>query len=278
MPEYPEVFNVCRDLNHAVSGCVIERVSVLQDRMRVRVPSTLSQFSAHKTISNVHNVAKYVFCELCSGGAIVMHLGMSGVVSVRPSDADIIKHDHVIFYLSNGMSIAYNDPRRFGMVSYIEDLSTLKGVGFDCSMGLDPLSDLVTGHFIHQKAVKRRVAIKSFLMDSSVISGIGNIYASEILFAAKINPVRLASSLTLQECDLLAVYIKRILLKAIDMGGCSMRDYVRPDGSSGGFQSALMVYGRTGSDCYVCSGSVCKIVQNGRSSFYCPNCQQECVA
>ena len=198
-------------------------------------------------------------------------MGMSGSLSILPEELPPEKHDHVDLVMSNGKVLRYTDPRRFGAWLWTKEL---EGHNVLAHLGPEPLSDDFNGEYLHQKCAKKKTAIKPWLMDNKLEVGVGNIYASESLFAAGIHPDRLASSLSLAECELLARVIKAVLLRSIEQGGTTLKDFLQSDGKPGYFAQELQVYGRKGEPCRVCGTPIVATKHAQRATFYCRQCQK----
>ena len=204
-------------------------------------------------------------------GWIIIHLGMSGSLRILPEELPPEKHDHVDLVMNNGKVLRYTDPRRFGAWLWTKEL---EGHNVLAHLGPEPLSDDFNGEYLHQKCAKKKTAIKPWLMDNKLVVGVGNIYASESLFAAGIHPDRLASSLSLAECELLARVIKAVLLRSIEQGGTTLKDFLQSDGKPGYFAQELQVYGRKGEPCRVCGTPIVATKHAQRATFYCRQCQK----
>lgn len=299
MPELPEVETVCRGLAEYVPGKYISQVEVAQRQLRRLVPDELEDMVAGCQITSISRRAKYIIISLadasCSawenradkgGGqyAIIIHLGMSGRVRFAPNmDSELAeprKHDHVVFYLSdvnndndaNQSLLIYNDPRRFGLVTYCQKNSLAEHDLFN-KLGPEPFSGEFNSQYLLNKAKGRVIAIKQFIMDAHIVVGVGNIYASEALFASRIHPEMPAGQLSEIQAMQLVTEIRNTLQKAIDAGGSTLRDYGTVDDKTGYFQHQFMVYGRAGEPCYVCGNEIRSIRQQNRSTFYCEHCQ-----
>ncbi len=213
--------------------------------------------------------AKYLLIRTVDGAAI-LHLGMSGSVCIVDRNTPAGVHDHVDIEFDSGKVLRFRDPRRFGSLHWSRnplDHKLLK------SLGPEPLGDAFDGQYLWQRSRARRVSIKQFIMNAQVVVGVGNIYASEALFFAGINPRRAAGRISLQRYEQLAVAIKEVLAKAIEAGGTTLRDFYGGDGEAGYFQQQLIAYGRQDEPCRVCDTPITAIVQGQRSTFYCKRCQ-----
>ena len=274
MPELPEVETIKNALLKAAYEANIISVSIFNNRFRKIIPDDFAKkVQGHKIIS-ISRQAKYLLLGLDNGLSIVWHLGMSGKVKIcNELPEKLEKHDHVIFETDKGFLI-YNDARRFGMLDVVETKNLATNPIF-AHIGLDPFDAKLDGLFLFNKLKNKKIPIKVALLDQKIVNGIGNIYASEALFDAGIAPTRMSDKLKLKECEKLVESIRKILQKAIAAGGSSIHDYKKPDGSLGYFQNMHCVYNKTGQKCPECTcniaqtGGIKKIVQAGRSTFYC---------
>ncbi|MBW7981060.1 bifunctional DNA-formamidopyrimidine glycosylase/DNA-(apurinic or apyrimidinic site) lyase [Enterobacillus tribolii] len=268
MPELPEVETSRRGIEPYLKGQTVQCIIVRQPRLRWPVPDVLSSLSDVSVLS-VQRRAKYLLIELETGW-IVVHLGMSGSVRILPAFEPAQKHDHVDMVMENGMMLRYTDPRRFGAWLWYKDLASADVLAH---LGPEPLDDAFSGEYLFQKSRNKKSALKPWLMDNKLVVGVGNIYASESLFMARIHPDRSVGSLSKTEAQLLVDAIKKVLQRSIEQGGTTLRDFLQSDGKPGYFAQELQVYGRAGEPCRVC-GSVVKSTKHGqRTTFYCPGCQ-----
>jgi formamidopyrimidine-DNA glycosylase len=269
MPELPEVEVTRRGLAPQLAGRKISGVAVREPRLRWPVSREVRRL-AGRTVRAVSRRGKYLLLD-CGDGHLILHLGMSGSLRLLPPGTPAQKHDHFDLVLGDRM-LRLRDPRRFGAVlwtSQAPDAHPLLA-----GLGVEPLSSALAPARLHALARRCRMPVKQFVMDGRRIVGVGNIYASESLFRAGIDPRRRAGRVSLQECAKLAAAIKQTLRAAIRAGGSSLRDYVGADGVLGDFQSRTWVYARAGEPCRRCRTAIRRIVQAGRSSFYCPTCQR----
>lgn len=279
MPELPEVETIKEALKMSIEGATIRSVLVRNRHLRKLIPEDFEQNVQQTRITRIYRISKYVVLDLDNGHNIIIHFGMSGKIRfIKQSSLPFEKHDHVIIDTSKGI-LAYNDPRRFGLVT--ETLSEkIKDLPLFSKIGLDPFDRKLSKNYLKNKFRNKSCVIKIALLDQSIICGIGNIYASEALYEAQISPLRSCSSLSLQELEKLINSIKIILKKAIAAGGSTLHDYKRPDGSTGYFQLQHAVYGKEGKCCPHCickktnQHGIRKIIQDGRSTFYCPCLQK----
>jgi len=226
------------------------------------------------TIRALNRRAKYLLID-CGAGTLIIHLGMSGRLWLVDRDTPAQKHDHFDLDLANGKTIRLRDPRRFGLVLWQPaPAGDVMQHPLLAALGPEPLSDQFNGAALYAATRKRSAAIKLVIMDSRVVVGVGNIYASEALYRAKISPRIAARRLTRARCDALAANIRAVLNEAITAGGSSIRDYVGSDGMAGNFQSNFAVYDRGGAPCNACGTPIKRMQQGQRSTFFCPRCQR----
>jgi len=271
MPELPEVETTRKGIEPHLSGTRVVATEIRERRLRWPVPDSLEQKISGKTFTVVNRRGKYLLLEI-GAGHLLVHLGMSGSLRIAGHDEELRKHDHVIFRLSNNLSLRFNDPRRFGCVLWIEG-DPLQHALLS-HLGPEPLSGEFTGSYLYAHSRGRRVAVKNFIMDSQTVVGVGNIYANEALFFSGIRPRTAAQRISNPKYDLLVENIRRVLSNAIAMGGTTLRDFVGGDGKPGYFQQTLNVYGRRDEPCMVCETPVKHVVLGQRSTYYCPDCQK----
>ena len=271
MPELPEVETTRRGVAPSVSGRVIERIVVREPRLRWRVSAELPGAAAGQRVRDLRRRAKYLVFDL-ERGALILHLGMSGSLRLTSLATAPELHDHVDIVLDSGVCLRFNDPRRFGSLLW----TTADPLAHPLLHRLapEPLSDEFNGEYLARAAKGRGVAIKQLLMNSRVVVGVGNIYASEALFRAGIRPRRAAGRIRRVELDALAESIKAVLKAAIRAGGTTLRDYINPEGMPGYFRQKLYVYERGGEPCRICRTPVRRFVQGQRSTYFCPQCQR----
>ena len=271
MPELPEVETTLRGLSPHLQGQRIKQAIVRNANLRWPIPENLSAILSKQTVRSLARRAKYLLLE-CDSGTLILHLGMSGSLRVLPVNTPAEKHDHFDLVLENGTLMRLRDPRRFGAVLWhAGDISQHKLLA---SLGPEPLLEDFNGAYLYSETRKRSAAIKLVIMDSHVVVGVGNIYASESLFHAGIRPQLPAGKLSLPRCNRLVQTIRETLSASIAQGGSTLRDFTDSDGKPGYFQQSYMVYGRTGEPCRVCNTPIKQIVQGQRSTFYCPSCQK----
>ncbi len=272
MPELPEVEVVVLELRNQIIGESFLGVQINQHNLRIPIPKVLPALLEKQVIITVSRQAKYVLIHLANDHVLVLHLGMSGKILINPSQ-QFQKHNHVIFYLTNNNRIVFNDPRRFGLIT-IYHLNNLAKSFLFKNYGPEPLSREFNSTYLSFALQNKTTPIKISLMNNKVLVGVGNIYACESLFHCKISPLRKSNSLKTKEINKLISAIKNTLKKAIAAGGSTLKNYVNTRGELGYFQHEHKVYGRTDLNCTNCNTSIKQIIQSGRSTFYCPNCQK----
>lgn len=271
MPELPEVETTRRGIERALSARRIERLQVFDHRLRWPIDPDLPGSVAGQRILSVGRRAKYLLLHL-ERGSLIVHLGMSGSLRLRPAEDPRLKHDHYAFTFDSGPQLRFHDPRRFGSLHYTLDspdehrlLRALAPEPFDAAFDADYLWRITRG---------RRVAIKHVLMNGQLVTGVGNIYASEALFRARVSPRRAARRLTRADAARLVRAVRATLSSAIRAGGTTLRDYVGTGGDPGEFRQKLYVYERDGKPCRVCGTPIRRITQGQRSTYFCPRCQK----
>lgn len=269
MPELPEVETTRRGIEPYILHQQISHIEVFQPKLRWPIPEALHTI-CHQEINQVGRRGKYLFLK-STAGSIIIHLGMSGSLRICDTTTERRLHDHVQFYLNDDRLLRYHDPRRFGCVLWTP-LAPLEH-HLLAKLGPEPLSDIFDGTHLFKLSRKRKITVKSLIMDSHIVVGVGNIYASEALFSAGIRPGKSASSISSRNYDRLAEEIKKILIKAIAQGGTTLKDFVNSDGNPGYFAQQLCVYGRKKEPCKRCKSLIkCKTIAQ-RASYYCPQCQ-----
>ncbi len=278
MPELPEVETVRRGLEPVMVGAKFLKVQQRRPNLRFPFPARFEKRLTGTGILTLGRRAKYLVAGLSSGESLLMHLGMTGKFSIfGPDDTPVApdRHDHVVFTLSGGYTVIYNDPRRFGFMDIIPE-GELETSGHLAGIGLEPLGNALSGPVIETLFHNRKTPLKAALLDQRLIAGLGNIYVCEALFRSGLHPERMAGSISTGEAERLAINIVDVLNEAIAAGGSTLRDYAHTDGSLGYFQHAFKVYDREGESCLTpgCHGHIGRIVQSGRSTFLCPVCQK----
>jgi formamidopyrimidine-DNA glycosylase len=277
MPELPEVETVCRGLAPVLEGRYFAEVKVRRPDLRIPFPEGFANRLEGRRVGRVRRHAKYILMHLDDGNVLIIHLGMSGRMVILKDPGSPGVHDHVQFVTDDGVEIRYNDPRRFGLMTLVleQDLDDHR---LFRHLGVDPLSAAFTPCRLAEALRGRSTAIKSALLDQRVVVGMGNIYACESLHRAGISPRRKSGTVAGKRAHALVQAIKEVLTEAIEAGGSSLRDHIQPSGELGYFQHSWRVYGRAGKLCAcAAAGSkpahVKRIVQGGRSTFYCSRCQ-----
>lgn len=276
MPELPEVETTRKGLEPILEGHKIIKVIKRRDKIRIPIPVDFEHRIEGKRVRHIKRRAKYLQIFLHSDDVIICHLGMSGKFIVRPKDEEPYdKHDHVIFETDQNMLAIYNDPRRFGIMTVCR-ADELENHKFFKDMAVEPLGNQFNGKYLLGKIEKKASPIKTALLDQRVVVGLGNIYVCEALNMAKISPLKKARDLSMFDAEKLVVIIRDVLNRAIEAGGSSLKDFVQTDGDLGYFQHQFVAYGREGEKCKnkKCKGSIERISQGGRSTFYCPTCQK----
>lgn len=283
MPELPEVETVRRGLTPAMEGVVITQADVNRPDLRWPFPPDMAARLTGKRVNRLRRRSKYILADLDSGETLLIHLGMSGrmLVSGDPLGQFVHdhpaaeKHDHVVLHMANGARITFNDPRRFGAMDLM-DTATASDHKLLAVLGPEPLGNDFHEDLLKQAFKNKNSPIKSALLDQRIVSGLGNIYVCEALFRAKIHPTRKAGKISSHRINALVPIIRDVLSEAIEAGGSSLRDFRQADGELGYFQHSFDVYGREGEPCRTpdCPSVIRRIVQSGRSSFYCAQCQR----
>ena len=274
MPELPEVETVRRTLLPRLKGRRIEGVRVRETRLRSTLdPRRLRRHVTGRRIEDVTRRAKYLILHLEDERRLLVHLGMTGRLLLVESDAPLGDHLHVCFRLDGGLDLRYRDHRRFGLIDCLLDaeLATDRRLA---TLGPEPLSPGCDGAYLHARSRASRKPVKSFLMDARHIVGVGNIYASEALFLARIDPRRPAGRLSRASWDRVSGAVKQVLEDAIRQGGTTLADFRDANGDHGWFQVRLRVYDRAGAACAACGRAIRRVVLAGRSTFFCPRCQR----
>ena len=271
MPELPEVETTRRGIAPALIGRRIVAAVVRDRRLRWPIDKHVEASVKGQTVRDVERRGKYILIKLHTG-ALIVHLGMSGSLRVLESDVPPRPHDHWDLVLDSGKVLRFHDPRRFGSLHWTTDDPNAHKLL--AKLAPEPLSEAFDADHLFRATRKRQVAIKQFIMNSQVVVGVGNIYASEALFRAGISPRRAARRLTRAQAAALTKAIKEVLAEAIHIGGTTLRDYVNADGIPGYFRQKLFVYERAGEACRVCETPVKQFVQGQRSTYWCATCQR----
>lgn len=273
MPELPEVETVCRGLAPLLTGRRLARVEVRRKDLRIPFPPGFAKALTGREVKAIRRRAKYILIDLDNGQVLIVHLGMAGRMQISDPEAALGRHDHVIFTTDDGRQIRFNDPRRFGLMT-LADADTLASHKLFRHLGPDPLGNEFSADVLSAALKGRKTSIKVALLDQRIVVGVGNIYACESLHRAGISPTRKAGTVAGKRAESLVQAIQQVLRDAISAGGSSLRDHVQVSGELGYFQHAWRVYGRAGEICKKCkTGTVKRIVQAARSTFYCRACQ-----
>ncbi|TAE34363.1 MAG: bifunctional DNA-formamidopyrimidine glycosylase/DNA-(apurinic or apyrimidinic site) lyase [Alphaproteobacteria bacterium] len=273
MPELPEVQTLCTGLRSAIAGKRVERVLLFRENLRYPFPEHLAASLEGKIIEDVQRRAKYILMP-CGSHQIIAHLGMSGSFTIRHDAlANRHKHDHMIWQMEDGIDVVYHDPRRFGFVllTHRDQWHTHPMI---TSLGVEPLEDECSIVYMQQHMRNVTRPIKTWLMDAHIIVGIGNIYASETLFRARIHP-NTPTYACINHAEMLRTCFRSVLNDALASGGSTLRNYKNALGTTGYFQHKFQVYGREGQACFTCNDTIQNITHAGRSTFFCPSCQAE---
>lgn len=274
MPELPEVETVRRTLQPKLTGLMFTGVQILLPKMiRTPDPEEFKEKIKDKKILKVSRRGKYLLINLSCGYTLAVHLRMTGRLVYCMNDKPASKHTHVIFHLDNGNQLHFSDIRQFGRMWLVPTASLGDLAGYK-DLGVEPLDELFTRDFLKKELRRRHTRIKPLLLDQTFIAGLGNIYTDEALHRAKINPERLATTLSPREAAHLHHAIRDVLLESINNRGTTVRDFADGDGRSGSYQELLRVYNREGKPCLRCGQKIEKKKVGGRSSYYCPACQK----
>ena len=283
MPELPEVETVKTGITPAMQGRKILRAEVKRPDLRWPFPDNFAARLEGQTVLNLRRRSKYILADLSGGETLLIHLGMSGRMQVsgqslgafHQAHAEPQKHDHVVLHMEGDVRVTFNDPRRFGAMDLIETAQETEHWLLK-SLGPEPLGNGFDEKTLIEAFKGRRSPVKTALLDQRVVAGLGNIYVCEVLFRAGIHPKRAAGKISEARVATLVPIIRQVLTEAIASGGSSLRDYRQADGALGYFQHVFQVYDREGESCLNdhCHSTIARIVQSGRSTFYCPQCQR----
>ena len=274
MPEIPEVETIRRGLVPRLVGQMITGIRIRQPRLRHMVDViALQEQAVGRSITAVDRRAKYLLFHLHPDRVLVIHLGMTGRLWVGPPVAHDAPHDHLIFQLGPDLELRFHDPRRFGMC-FLTTMAESREHPRLCHLGPEPLSVDFSPAYLQARACGLHRPVKTFLMDATVVVGVGNIYASECLFLARVRPTREVGRLHARHWERIYTAVQQVLQAAIDNRGTTLSDYVDSEGRQGDFQNQLLVYGREGEPCQRDRRRIQRIVQAGRSTYYCPGCQR----
>ena len=271
MPELPEVETTCRGIAPHIQDQIVKDIIIRQKQLRWPITPGLKKGITGQSIKEIWRRGKYILLQTATGTAII-HLGMSGSLRIVDQTIAVRKHDHVDFIFANGKVLRLHDPRRFGALLW----TTADPMDHEllCDLGPEPLTTDFSAPYLHALSRRRKASIKTFIMNSHVVVGVGNIYASESLFLAGIHPSRRADKISLARYELLVSAIKKVLAASIKQGGTTLRDFVNESGQPGYFQQTLNVYGRDGEACKQCGKPIIQIRTLQRSTFYCRHCQK----
>jgi len=267
MPELPEVETTKNGLAKLLTNRKITKVEILNSNLRWIVDQSIKSKIKNQTIRSFSRRGKYILFNL-NKGYLMIHLGMSGKINVVDTQEPLQKHDHFLLHFDKKV-MRFNDPRRFGSIFYLESLNH-KLLN---SLGVEPLESSFNENYLFENSRNKTQIVKAFIMDSRIVVGVGNIYACESLYMAGINPKTKANKISKLRYINLTNKIRMVLKKAIKAGGTTLQDFAKVDGKPGYFSQELSVYGRENENCYSCNGKIKRIVQNQRSTFYCPKCQ-----
>ena len=283
MPELPEVETVRRGLQPVMEGSTILRADVRRPGLRWPFPKGMANRLRGQRVERLRRRSKYILVDLSSGETLIIHLGMSGRILVsdepqgrfhRPISASE-RHDHVVLHMTDGATVTFNDARRFGAMD-LASTDSLEEHRLLAGLGPEPLGNSFHDDVLIERFHRKNAPVKSVLLDQKIVAGLGNIYACESLYRSKISPTRKAGQISNPQIRALVSAIRQVLNDAIEAGGSSLRDFRHSDGELGYFQHSFNVYGREGQPCRKrgCGGNIARIVQSGRSTFYCPKCQR----
>ena len=272
MPELAEVRTVARTLNKRVVGRKIIGVDTPYDKIIEGDKKNFTQSIINSYITNVDNYGKWIFITL-GELTIMAHLRMEGKFFIKPQADTIEKHEHIIFHLDDGTDLRYHDVRKFGKMILIKTDEIYRSKEIT-KLGIEPDNKFLTKEYIYESIKNKKMPIKTVLLDQSIINGLGNIYADEVLFKSNINPLREASSVNLAECEKIKEAASAIITKATEMGGTTIRSYTSSLGVYGSYQSELKVHTKQGAPCQVCGSIIEKTRVGGRGTYFCPKCQK----
>jgi len=270
MPELPEVETTRLGICPHLVGQIISHVTIRNFKLRWPIPANLNKILTRQTVHHITRRAKYLLFH-CDNGVLIIHLGMSGRLTVLDNAESIGKHDHVDIFFDNGLVLRFTDPRRFGAILWTDqDIDQHRLLNH---LGPEPLSTNFNADYLYPQVNGRNTTIKTFIMDGKNVVGVGNIYANESLFLAGIHPKTRAGKLSQNQCKKLVLAIKDVLEKAIVAGGTTLKDFRKSDGTPGYFAQQLNVYGRQGEQCVHCDNKIEHYKETQRATYYCPQCQ-----
>ncbi len=276
MPELPEVETVCRGIAE-IKDRTISFAKNYRPNLRIPFPEDLSEILTGATVIQIRRRAKFILIDLDNEMTMIIHLGMSGKITLHHTSPYPTpnKHDHFIMHFGDNLALYYYDPRRFGFVT-ICPTDALDQHQFLKKLGPEPFANDFNGPMLYDALKQKSTNIKQALLDQHIVAGLGNIYVCEVLYQTKISPKKNSNKITKKQAEALVVAIRDVLNKAIEAGGSTLKDYAKADGDLGYFQHQFLVYGQEDNDCPAphCSDKISRITQSGRSSFYCPSCQK----
>jgi len=276
MPELPEVEVICRGVRPFLENRTLKAIYHNGKRLRHEVPiDAMNEHLLHNRIMDIERRAKYIILRFETSALLILHFGMTGNLGIFPLGTPVAKHDHIRFLLDNDTELRLNDTRRFGSVHVVSPGDQI-GIEqeFFKTTGPEPFAETFSGKYLQKLAQGKNQPVKTFIMTNQTVAGIGNIYASESLFAAGINPSRKAKNISLKRWNKLVDEMRKILKHAISCGGSTISDFVNASQEKGYFQMNFKVYGRDGQNCLICSSTIDKITIGGRASYYCKKCQK----
>lgn len=283
MPELPEVETVRRGLEPVMTGQIIRLAQVNRPDLRFPLPDRMADRLTGARVEQLRRRSKYILADLSTGETLLIHLGMSGRMLVSGVQLGAFhhdhpapqKHDHVVFDMGGGARVTFNDARRFGAMDLIPTATT-DAHPLLASLGPEPLGNAFDEDYLFNRLKGRATPIKAALLDQRVVAGLGNIYVCEVLYRAGIDPRLLAGQIEEARLRKIVPLVREVLAEAIAAGGSSLRDYRQADGELGYFQHTFRVYDREGQPCSTpgCAGTIARVVQSGRSSYFCPGCQR----
>lgn len=272
MPELPEVETSRRGIDPYVSGHHVTQAIVRQPQLRWPVSAQITELLPGQLITHTSRRGKYLLLHTADDACVMIHLGMSGSLRIVSVEEPARKHDHIDLLMSNDLTLRYHDPRRFGAMLWVTGDANQHPLL--ATLGPEPLSDAFNTAYLFRRSRGKKVPLKSFIMDSKVVVGVGNIYANEALFMAGIRPLTEAGKLSRARYERLVTAIKQVIARAITVGGTTLRDFVGGDGKPGYFQQSLLVYGRGGMDCVQCGKALDEIRLGQRTTVFCRRCQR----
>lgn len=277
MPELPEIETLKNGLSPHLKNILINSVTIRQANLRWPIPSNIKKILSNSTIIDISRRGKYLLFHLSNNAILMMHLGMSGTLRLVDNTTKLKKHDHVDIILNNNKILRYNDPRRFGAILLASGDKNNKDSLHNHlrlkDLGPEPLTNEFNADYMIAIAKNKNAPVKHFIMNNKVVVGVGNIYATEALFYSKINPTKPVADINQKQWQVLVTKIKNVLIKAIECGGTTFKDFINADGKPGYFKQELSTYGRAGQPCIKCNQPLLLIRQQGRATVYCEHCQ-----